>query len=317
MKSAVDIDPARMAAAARTIDPVFRDSPQYGDPCLDAALGRRVMVKVETANPIGSFKGRGADHLVRRFAPGQRVSCLTSGNFGQAVAYAGRRHGLDVRVYVTADVNPIKRARMEAFGATVTIVEDTAAALDDHAVRPDETLIDGTEPEIAEGAGTIGVELQATTDLDAVVVPVGSGALAAGVACWFKANAPHVRIVGACAAGSPAMAESWRVGHVVTGPTTTVAEGIATARPEIVSVRRLRALLNDVVLVQDDAILDAAALVAGTLGVLVEPTGAVGVAALAMSDVPGRLVATVLTGANPHPDMLPTILRRLPGHVQR
>src|SRR5688500_1355541 len=112
----LDLSLARIEEAARTIDPVFLNTPQYGDEQLNAALGRNVVVKVEIANPLRSFKGRGADffmgQLGRRLMGqhGRRptVVCSSTGNFGQAIAFAGRRRDMRVEVFVPENINPIK-----------------------------------------------------------------------------------------------------------------------------------------------------------------------------------------------------------------
>ena len=109
---ATDLKLENIEEAARVIDPVFLNSPQFEDEQLCAALGRRVVVKVETANPIRSFKGRGADYLFRKLDAKMTVVCASAGNFGQAVAYAGRSRGMAVEVFVPTDVNPIKVKRM-------------------------------------------------------------------------------------------------------------------------------------------------------------------------------------------------------------
>jgi threonine dehydratase len=88
-----DIDLARIAEAAQVVDPVFRDSLQFISGHLSGALGRDVLVKIETVNPLGSFKGRGADFLMRSLPRGAAVVCASSGNFGVALAYAGRARG--------------------------------------------------------------------------------------------------------------------------------------------------------------------------------------------------------------------------------
>ena len=128
----VDLDVDRIAKAARTVDPVFRDSPQFVDEQLCAALGRQVLVKVETQNPLHSFKGRGAEWFAEQLELGRRVICASSGNFGQAMAYACRRRGIPVEVFVPADVNPVKAARIRALGAQVRVADrdgDSAAGL--------------------------------------------------------------------------------------------------------------------------------------------------------------------------------------------
>lgn len=313
----VDLDVNRIAQAARVIDPVLRDSPQFIDQQLCAALGRQVLVKVETVNPVGSFKGRGAAFLAHRLAeaggPVPTLVCATSGNFGLAVAYAGRARGMDVHVFVPPDVNPAKLARMTALGAEVRVVRDEGDTVErtlrEHvAADPGRMLVTGGEPEIAEGAATIGVELLAAGPFDAVVLPVGGGGLVTGVARWLKEYAPQTRVIGVSAAGAPAMAASWRAGRPVPAGADTVAEGIAVHTPRPEAVRRMCALVNDMVLVRDADILRAARLVATTLGILVEPTGAVGLAAVAGNGVPGERIATVLTGGGPKPHLLPQLL---------
>src|SRR4029453_14502651 len=109
----LDLSVGRIEEAARTIDPVFLNTPQYADAQLCAALGRNVVVKVETANPLRSFKGRGAEFLMARLdvsADGPTVVCSSTGNFGQAVAYAGRRRNIRVGVFVPRNATPVRRA---------------------------------------------------------------------------------------------------------------------------------------------------------------------------------------------------------------
>ncbi len=178
-----------------------------------------------------------------------------------------------------------------------------------HAARhPDRVhLQDGLQAAIAEGAGTIGVELTrgapCATAFDAVVLPVGDGALINGVGRWLKEHAPRTRIVGVNAEGAPSMLESLRAGRAVgIERARTFADGIAVRRPPEASVRRARALVDEIVLVTDEAIATAMELAARTLGIVLEPAGAAGLAAIAEGAVPGDRLATVLTGANPRPE---------------
>ncbi|MEU4577866.1 MULTISPECIES: pyridoxal-phosphate dependent enzyme [Nonomuraea] len=322
----MDLDVARIEKAVRVIDPVFLDTPQYLDEQLCRALGgRAVTVKVETANPVRSFKGRGADLMLSTLAPGTPVVCASSGNFGQAVAYAGRARGMPVEVFVPETVNPGKRERMEAFGARVIAAgpdgssarEAAAAYAADH---PDRFYAqDGSQAAIAEGAGTIGVELTRPRPggagrpvYDAVVLPVGDGALINGVGRWMKEHAPGTRIVGVNAEGAPSMLESLRAGRPVrVEHARTFADGIAVSLPLEASVRRARALVDEIVLVSDEAIAAAVELAARTLGILLEPAGAAGLAAIAQGLVAGDRPATVLTGANPRPEQVRELAARL------
>lgn len=300
-----DLDPVRIEAARSVIDPAFLDTPQFVDPMLAAELGRRVLLKVETLNPLRSFKGRGAENLLHVLAPSGPLVCASMGNFGQALAYAGGRRGLPVTVFVPESLAEVKVRRMAALGATVQPVAGdgaaaVAAAREFAARDPERTYLeDGREPAMAEGAGTIGVELLRDA-VDTVVLPVGDAALITGVACWVKRHAPAVRIVGVCATGAPCMAHSWRAGQAVpTARADTIAEGIAVRDPAPEAVSRMRALVDDMLLVDDAAINEAVDLAACTAGVLLEPAGAAGLAAIREHEIPGELVATVLTGANP------------------
>ncbi|PSK97186.1 threonine dehydratase [Murinocardiopsis flavida] len=303
----------RIEAASRTIDPVFRDTPQIEDESLSRRLGRQTFVKFETLNPVRSFKGRGADFLLDDTGETRAVVCASAGNFGQGLAYVARSRGLSVRVFTAADANPAKIARMRGLGARVVVggadFDDAKrAALDYSAGRDDCVFVeDGREPQIAEGAGTIGVEL-APLELDTVVVPVGNGALIAGIGRWLKTYSPGTRVVGVCAAGAPAMAHSWRSGTPVsTGAARTSADGIAVRVPVPEAVEWMREVVDDVVLVDEDQIFDALRLLRDTLGVIAEPAAAVGVAALGVHDIPGARAATIITGNNFAPDLIKSL----------
>jgi threonine dehydratase len=297
----VDLDLARIEEAARTVDPVFRDSPQFVSERLCAALGRNVLVKIETANPLGSFKGRGADFLVRSLPPGSTVVCASSGNFGVALAHAARTRGIGAHVYVSPGANPARRARMQALGAAVTVADDDAArAARAHAVAHPGCVLANNHPAVAEGAGTIGVELLRAGQLDTVVLPVSDGSLITGTGRWIKAHSPATRIIGVCPAAAPAVALSWQAGRVVRAePAPTIADSLAMREPAPEAVRRMRALVDDMVLITDSALLEGMRLAARTLGVLVEPSAAAGLAAIACHDLPGTALATVLTGTDP------------------
>ena len=313
--TSTDLNVANIERAARVIDPVFRDTPQFVDEQLCDVLGRRTIVKVETANPIRSFKGRGADFLVGGMNPKQKIVCASAGNFGQAMAYAGRKRNMEVEVFVAADVNPMKVARMKALGATVTPVEGDGETAKEHARRSAEEhsgcvfVEDGEDAAITEGAGTIGVELLKAGSIDSMVIPVGDGALIAGIATWVKQHSPKTRIIGVCASGSPALAESWRAGRAIASERIdTIADGIAVRVPIAKSVERMKNLVDEMVLVDDAQLVQAMRLAAATLGLILEPSGAAGLAAIQAHAIGGEQVATVLTGSNVHPKLLAKIV---------
>ncbi|GAB3474819.1 threonine ammonia-lyase [Amycolatopsis cihanbeyliensis] len=309
----LDLDPARIAEAATAIDPVFLNTPQFVDEQLCAALGRTVLVKVETLNPIRSFKARGAEWLLAGLAADADLVCASSGNFGQAIAYAAGRRGMTAEVFVPVHVNQGKLARMRSLGSVVHQVEgDIREAARDYArQRPGRIFVeDGREPAVAEGAGTIGMELLAAGGIDTVVAPVGDGALITGVARWIKEYSPGTTVVGVCSAGAPGMARSWRSGQSVAVEVDTIADGINIRVPIPESLARMRVLVDEVVLVDDEAMLAAIRTAAETLGLLLEPAGAAALAAIAEHDLPGGTVAAVLSGANLDRALLERVLGR-------
>jgi threonine dehydratase len=302
----------QIARAAREIDPVFLHSRQVRSDALGALCGAHVVLKDETANPIRSFKGRGADFFIRTLdvAP-PRVVCASAGNFGQGLAYAAARRGIACNVFAATTANPLKIDRMRALGALVQLAGvDFDAAKDaarDFAASVGAPFIeDGRDVAISEGAGSLGLELtQGMDPLDAVVIPLGNGALLGGVATWVKHATPKTRVIGVCAAGADAMARSWRTRSVISTPEArTIADGIAVRVPIPEAVEDLQNVVDDIVLVTDDQILEAMRVIYREHQVALEPAGAVGVAALmAWPDAfRGGRVATILCGANVTPE---------------
>jgi threonine dehydratase len=310
----MDLSLERIEEAAKVIDPPLLNTPQFSDPMLSEALGRETVVKMENVSPIGSFKGRGADYFVAGLERhDERLVTATAGNWGIGLAYAGRRHGHPVDIFAGASAYAGKLRRMRALGANVTVVDGGPDAVHgaarDLADRESVRLVaDGEPAAVAEGHGTIGIELLRTGTLDTVVVPVGDGALISGIARWLKAQSPNTHVVGVCASGAPAMKLSIDAGRPVrSDPPTTIAGGLAISEPIAGSLERVRALVDDVVLVDDDDIRAAMTLIADTLGVLVEPSGAAGVAAVQRHSVPGERIAVLLTGAAERPDWTATL----------
>jgi len=298
----------RIAHAGRVIDPVFLASPQFVAESLGEELGVELVVKVETCNPIRSFKGRGADFFVAcREGDATPLVCASAGNFGQGLAHAARRRGVALDVFAALSANPLKVARMRALGATVRQVgRDFDEAKDAARAFADATgayyVEDGREVAISEGAGTIGVELGRWPDpFDAVLVPLGNGALLGGVATWLKAHQPAIRCIGVCADGAPSMERSWRARAPIATPiATTISDGIAVRVPIPEAVDDLQSVVDDVLLVDDATTLDAMRRLFNHVGLVVEPAGAVGVAALLAHPTrfAGQRIATILCGGN-------------------
>lgn len=307
MRDAARLSAERIAEAHRVIDPVFRDSPQVEFPALSERLGAAALLKVETLNPIRSFKGRGCSYLVHGLSGRTPLVCASAGNFGQGLAYAARARGIALTVFAAEGANPLKVERMRGFGAAVVLsgkdFDEAKAAARAHAVERGWTFVeDGDVPAIAEGAGTIALELlRAPGRLDAVVVPLGNGSLLNGIGTCTKAHAPETRVIGVVARGAPAMARSWRSGTVVATPSAeTIADGIAVRVPVPAALADMRAAVDDVLEVSDAAMLTAMRLLLMETGLLTEPAGAAGLAAI-VEHAPlfaGRRIATILCGSN-------------------
>jgi threonine dehydratase len=297
--SAAKIDDAR-----KTIDPIFLNANLLRSDRLALSL----VAKDETENPIRSFKGRGTGYFLADVA-GDRTPLVTAsaGNFGQGLAYNAARHGRSLVVFASINANPLKIEAMRRFGAEVVLAgEDFDAAKEAAKIYAAERKLqfveDGASAAIAEGAGTIAAELtEEVEDIDAVFIPLGNGALAAGIGCWFKSRSPRTRVVAVAAKGAPCMALSYNAGDVISTPEArTIADGIAVRIPVPSAVGWLKDAIDDVVLVDDDQLLDAMRFAHDTWKRLVEPAGAAGLAAILAqaSALKGCRVATMLCGAN-------------------
>jgi threonine dehydratase len=312
------VGPAEIVRARALIDPVFLDSPVHSLSALDKALGCACFLKIETLNPIRSFKGRGAEAVMASLDPRPaHVVATSSGNWGQGLSRAARRRGVGVTIFSEEGDNPGKLDAMRQLGAEVRLMPrgaDGKAA----ARRAAETMgarfvEDGGHPEIAAGAGTMAEELtRQCPDLDAVVVPIGDGALISGVGSWFKATSPRTRVVGVTATGSPAMRLSLEARRPITAPAETIADGIAIHTPVASAVDDVAAVVDEILSVDDEALLDAMALLLRGAGVVSEPSGAAGTAAILRHRAlfEARRVAVIVTGSNVRPELLAEAARR-------
>lgn len=299
----------RILAASQAIDPVFLHTPQYRSEGLSRLVGATVLCKVESVNPIGCFKGRGADWWMQSCPTGRPLVCASAGNFGQALAYAARRLGWKVTVFAACSANPAKLESMRNLGAEVrTHGEDFDEAKEEAARYAAECgalyVEDGREDEISEGAGSIAVEILAAGAIDAIYVPVGNGALANGVGSWCRCHSPQTRVIGVCAEGAPSMERSWRSGGVVeTDAVSTIADGVAARVPIDRALVHFGEVVDDVVLVDDGEIVAAMRAFLEHERLVTEPAGAVSFAGLLKNreSESGRLVATVVTGSNLDP----------------
>jgi len=231
----------------------------------------------------------------------------SAGNFGQGLAYAAARSGRRVLIFAAEAASPIKIEAMRRLGAEVILhgrdLDAAKAKARAFAAEQGFRFVeDGAEPAIAEGAGTIALEItKALPALDAVLIPLGNGALATGMGCWLKHHSPQTRIIAVAAEGAPCMAHSFAAGQPLETPAVdTIADGIAVRVPVPFALTCLVDTVDEVMLVTDDALLEAMRLLRRHLGLVIEPAGAAGLAGLLArrQDYGGARVATVLCGAN-------------------
>ncbi|MEJ7603157.1 MAG: pyridoxal-phosphate dependent enzyme [Kofleriaceae bacterium] len=302
MQTPLRLSATRIAAARREIAPALRDTPCWSNGGLSRALGCELVVKDETRGSLGCFKGRGADLFVAQWRGSGPLVCASAGNFGLALADAGHRRGVAVVVFVATTASPFKVARIRERGAEV--IEhgiDFDAAKAAARAHGGMWVEDGAEVAISEGAGTVAAELDA--GLDAIVVPVGNGALIAGIGTWLRAHHPQTQVIGVCAAGAPVMRTCWQHGLAAAPANAradTIADGIAVRVPVAEAVADLAHVIDDLVTVEDAELLAAMRSLHALTGIAAEPSAVAGLAAIAADRdrFAGRRVATILTGNN-------------------
>jgi threonine dehydratase len=287
-------------------------TPMWSYPALDAVAGARVLVKHENVQPVGAFKVRGGLTLLAGLAPADRARGLvtySTGNHALSLAYACAQFGVPCTVVMPAAANPAKVRAVRALGAAVVLdgadLAGTHARAERAAAEEGSLLVSPADtPALIAGVGTLYLEVfEAHPELDAVVVPVGSGTGAAAAGLVAARLAPRCRVIGVQSAASPAAHDSWREGACVERANRTRAEGLATGRGFDLPQRLLRTGLADFHLVTDEQIAAARRLLAGYAHTLAEGAGAAALAAVLArpGEFAGRTVAVVCTGGNASP----------------
>ncbi len=291
-----------LIAARERLDGVSRVTPVLSSTTLGGMTGRPVSLKAETLQLTGSFKIRGAFNTISQLGPDERgrgVVTASAGNHGQAVAWAARQAGIEATIFVPDAAPMAKVEAARGYGAEVVLggegFDDAVRAARAHVAEHGATFVHAfDDPRVVAGQGTLGLELaeQLPEGPCTVVVPVGGGGLASGIAIALRALRPELAIVGVQAAACAPFA-----GFAPTGP--TIADGIAIKVPAELTTAILRDLLDDVVVVEDAAIAQAMVLLLERSKLVVEGAGAAPVAALLGGLVPGDgPVCAILAGGN-------------------
>jgi threonine dehydratase len=293
-----DIEDARRRLAG-----VARETPVYGSETFSRRAGRDVWLKAENLQRTGAFKVRGAVNRIATLSDEERaagVVAASAGNHGQAVAWAARDAGIPARIYVPQDAPMAKVEACRTYGSDLIMGgESFEAALAAARADVDETgatfVHPFEDPVVIAGQGTIGLELaDQVSDVGTVVIPVGGGGLAAGVALALRSTRPDVRIVGV-QAGLDGF---------------TIADGIFVKRPGELTMTILEDVLDELIDVDDELISEAIVLLLERAKLVVEGAGAVGVAALLADKVGGSgPLAIILSGGNIDPTLLISVMR--------
>jgi threonine dehydratase len=308
-------DLADVLAARRRIAPYLAPTPLYRYPALDALTGARLWVKHENHLPVGAFKVRGGINLLTQLTQQERSAGVTSastGNHGQSIAYAANLLGIRAIICMPEESNPVKVESMRALGAELIFhgrdFDDAREHCEKLAAEHGYRYIhSANEPALLAGVGTYCLEiLEAQPAIEAIVVPVGGGSGVCGTAITAKAIRPSIQVIGVQSEAAPAAYLSWRARKLTAATTRTFAEGIATRIPFELTQRIMWDLLDDFVLVSEDALRSATAAMIEKTRNLVEPAGAAALAAvLADPDrFAGRNVAVICSGGNISPAQL-------------
>ncbi len=303
---------AEIQEARKRLQGVARETPVISSETLGRLSGRPVWLKAENLQRTGSFKIRGAFNRISKLTDAERaagVVTASAGNHGQAVAWAARESGVRATVFMPEDAPTAKVEATKSYGAEVVLAGrgfDDAVQAAEERVAVGETFVHAFEDELVlAGQGTLGLELaeQLDRDVETVVVPIGGGGLATGIALALKELRPELGIVGVQPAACAPFA-----GLKPTG--STIADGIAVKHPGELTRSLLEGRLDDVVTVTDAEIAGAILLVSERCKLTVEGAGAASVAALLAGKVEGSGAAcALLSGGNIDASMLIEVLR--------
>lgn len=302
-------------ASMRIEDEAHR-TPVLTSTTLNQQTGAQVYLKAENLQRMGAFKFRGAFNAISQFTPEQMqggVIAFSSGNHAQAIALAARILGTKATIVMPQDAPPNKLAATRGYGAKVVLYdrysEDREEIGNRIAAEQGGTVIPPfNHPHIIAGQGTAAKELiEDIGDLDIVITPLGGGGLLAGTAIATHALCPDAQIFGVEPEAGNDGQRSFRSGEIVTIPTPkTIADGAQTLALGDLTFTIIREHITDIVTATDDEILDAMRFFAYRMKIVVEPTAALGLAAVLNGsiDVTGKRVGIILSGGNVSEEIL-------------
>ena len=295
--------------ARRTIAPYVSRTPLISYAALDSFIGAEVRLKHENHHPLGAFKVRGGINFLAHLSEEQRRRGLTTastGNHGQSVANACRLFGAKAVIVVPKNANPLKVKSMENLGAQVLFHGgnfDEARGYSERLAKEEgyRYVHAADEPLLVAGVATFALEIiEDFPDVEYILVPLGGGSGAAGASIVAKAVNPNIRVVAVQSEQAPAGYLSWKNRRITEAPMHTIAEGLATQTGYELPQSIIWDLLDDFLLVSDEEIARAIAILIEKAHTLAEEAGAAALAgAIKMKDeLKGKRVAVVVTGSN-------------------
>jgi len=314
---------ADVEAAAGRLRGVAHRTPVLTSRTLDALLGAQVFLKAENLQRTGSFKFRGAYNTINALDPADRergIVAYSSGNHAQAVALAARLHGVPAVIVMPTDAPRAKIDATRGYGAEIVAydryTEDREAIGSAVAADRGLNLVPPYDnPFVMAGQGTAALELLAEVpDLEVVVVPVGGGGLLAGTATVARAHRDEISVIGVEPEAGDDTRQSFRSGTRVTvALPRTIADGQQTTAPGLLTWEVNKRLVDEIVVVSDAEIIDAMRLLLDRLKMVVEPSGATGVAALLNGRIAlqGKQIGVIVSGGNVGADRLAELFSRL------
>jgi len=309
-----------VADAAERLEGVANRTPVVTSRTLDERVGGRVFLKCESFQRMGAFKFRGAYNAISRLSADERrrgVITFSSGNHAQAVALASRLVGTTATVVMPADAPPAKRRATEGYGARVVSYEPAKEDREEVARRLQaeggQVLIPPFDhPHVIAGQGTAAKELfEEVGALDLLLVPCGGGGLLSGSALAARRLNPRGRVVGVEPELADDATRSFKTGTLQTVHNPrTIADGARTPSLGQITFPLVRANVDDMATVSDEQLLDVLRFVWERMKLVVEPTGALGLAAAwaGKVDVSGRRVGVIVSGGNADLEALPPLL---------
>lgn len=293
--------------AVNVINPIFLNSPQFESKSLSETLGLKLIIKNEINNPVKCFKGRGSEVFIEKTESKSHIVFASAGNFGQAMAFSAKQKNIELTVYASKNANAIKIEKIKSLGANVILhgvdFDDSKIEAKRKAKEIEARFIeDSLDIESLEGTGTIGLELCKYPDkIDIVLIALGNGALLNGIARVFKHYKPKTKIIAIQARGASAMVDSWKTNSLVHyKKSETIADGINVRIPIPEALNDMKGLVDDAILVDDKSIIAGMKLIFEHLDMKVEPSAAVGIAAILENKDAffNKTVATVICGGN-------------------